>query len=66
MAEYEDVEDEGLDSAARKSSCLDLCFSWRSLGLTVKGVHLVTLFRNSLPSGRDLRRNDPLEAMSRY
>ena len=62
MAEYEDVEDEGLDSTTRKSTRLDLRYSQRGLGLTIKVVHSAMLSRNSLPSARDIRRNDPLMA----
>ena len=65
MAEYEDVEDEGLDSAARKSSWLNLCSSWRGLCLDVKVEYSSIFSRNSLDSAKDFRRNYPLVATSR-
>jgi hypothetical protein len=59
MAESEGVEGEGSDSAARRSSWLDLCSSWRGLGLTLKVVYSMILSKISLPLARDLWRNDP-------
>ena len=64
-AESEGVEDEGLGSAARKSSWLDLCSSWRGLFLDMKVEYSSILSRNSLASAKDFRRNNPPVATSR-
>jgi hypothetical protein len=63
MAEFEGVEGEGSDSAARRSSWFDLRSSWRGLDLTLKVVYSMILSRISRPSARDLWRNDPPDAI---
>jgi hypothetical protein len=50
MTKSEDVEGEGSDSAARRSSWLNLSSSRRGLGLTLKVVYSMILSRISLHS----------------
>jgi hypothetical protein len=59
MAESKDVEDERSDSAARRSSWLDLRSSQRGWGLTTKVVYSMILSRISQPSAGILWRGTP-------
>jgi hypothetical protein len=59
------VRGEGLDSAARMSSWLDVCSSWEDPTLATKEVFYVIRSRISLPLDRVLWEKDPPAAMSR-
>ena len=56
---------EGLDTAARMSSWLDVCSSWEDPVLAMKEVFSVIRSWISLPSNGVLWEKDPPAAMSR-
>ena len=53
VAGYENIEDEGLDAATRKSCWFELCSSRRGLVMNMKMVYSSISSSNSLPSTRD-------------
>ena len=64
-AESEDMGNEGLGSAARRSSWFDLHIFRRTSGMIVQAIESMISYKNFLPSARVIRGNDPLETTLR-